>query len=133
MNASTLYTRAPTSVNHLRAQKRKAYSRQVVSSEVDNLWIREATVVGQQLRALREAKDWSREKLAGEARVSLSTIARCENEDRVPNGRNLVAIADALGVTLDELFGRTSRVVSKRAASSTGGSPRADQRKPAAA
>ncbi len=62
------------------------------------------------MRELREARGWSREKLAGEARVSLSTVVRVENEDHVPQGRKLVAIADALEVSLDDLFGRSDRM-----------------------
>lgn len=62
--------------------------------------------LGEKIRSLREARDWSREKLAVEADVSYSTIVRTEL-GREPRYGHLKRIAKAFGVTLDELDGDT--------------------------
>jgi transcriptional regulator with XRE-family HTH domain len=58
------------------------------------------------LRDLRAARGWSRERVAAESNVSLMTIIRME-QGRYPRVENVIAIADALGVSLDELVGRS--------------------------
>lgn len=57
-----------------------------------------------ELERLRVAKGWSRERLAGEAGLSLATIERIELGRRTPQLTTAVKIANALGVGLDELF-----------------------------
>ncbi len=57
------------------------------------------------LSSLRAARNWTRERLAAEAGVSLATIWRMEH-GQYPRVEHLIAIADALGVSTDELLGR---------------------------
>ena len=57
------------------------------------------------LSSLRAARSWTRERLAAEAGVSLATIWRMEH-GQYPRVEHLIAIADALGVSTDELLGR---------------------------
>jgi DNA-binding XRE family transcriptional regulator len=63
--------------------------------------------IAEALRRTREARGWSREELAMHSGVSYGAIAQIEtgrrNDVRL---RSLVALADALGVSLDELAGR---------------------------
>ncbi len=56
------------------------------------------------IRELREARGWSQEKLAAEAEVSFFTISRLENGHHRPNRSTAKAIANALGVHVEELF-----------------------------
>lgn len=58
---------------------------------------------GQIVREARTAKGLSREALAVEVNVSVSTIVRLENHDATPAFRTAVRIARLLGVALDEL------------------------------
>lgn len=55
---------------------------------------------------LRRIRGWSRERLAAEAGVSLATVWRLEN-GRYPRVEHLVAVADALEVSVDQLLGRS--------------------------
>lgn len=57
-----------------------------------------------ELERLRRAKGWSRERLAGEAGLSLNTIERIERQGRTPQVTTAVKIARALGVTIADLF-----------------------------
>lgn len=57
------------------------------------------------LRRLRGLRGWSRERLAAEAGVSLSTIWRAER-GTYPRVEHLIAIAEALGTSTDAVLGR---------------------------
>lgn len=68
------------------------------------------------LRAARERKGWTQEDLAREANersggahleYSPWLVNHCEAGLYDPHGSLLIALADALGVTTDELLGRT--------------------------
>ena len=59
---------------------------------------------GEQIRALREAKGLSQEELAFRAHVHRTYLGGIERGERNPSLKNITAIADALGVTLSELF-----------------------------
>jgi DNA-binding XRE family transcriptional regulator len=54
---------------------------------------------------LREARGWSREKLAAETGLSFATIQRLES-GKYPRVEHVMRVADALGVSIDELLGR---------------------------
>lgn len=63
------------------------------------------------LAALRKAKGWSQDALAAHSGLSRETIAALEQGRQMDKPiLKLVAIAQALGVSLDALFGRTPRV-----------------------
>ena len=57
------------------------------------------------VKGFRESRGWSREKLAAEAGVSLATVQRLET-GTYPRVEHLVQVADALGVSVDEILGR---------------------------
>jgi uncharacterized protein (DUF488 family) len=60
------------------------------------------------VRALREARGWSRERLAKEACINTRTLARLEGEGAIQPGFFTVgAVAEALEVSLDDLFRET--------------------------
>lgn len=61
------------------------------------------SVIRQRIRALRQAKGWSLEALAGKASLSVSTLSRLETGNRRIALDQLVPIAKSLGTTLDEL------------------------------
>lgn len=64
-----------------------------------------ARALAHQVRALREGREWTRERLAKEAGVHVRALARLECEGSTQSGFFTVgAIADALEVSLDELF-----------------------------
>lgn len=59
------------------------------------------------LKKLRRDRGWSQQKLAEEAGVSYMVITRIEQGiSKEPTIISMVSLADALGVTLDELVGR---------------------------
>jgi len=56
------------------------------------------------LRQLRRAKGWSQEFLAEEAAMHRTYLAGIERSLRNPSLENLIKLANALGVSLAELF-----------------------------
>ncbi|WP_392753999.1 DUF488 family protein [Streptomyces sp. LN590] len=68
-----------------------------------------ASALAHQVRTRRESREWTRERLAKEAGIHVRTLARLESEGAIQSGFFTVgAIADALEVTLDELFRSTA-------------------------
>ena len=63
-----------------------------------------AVALGRRIRGLRNAKDWSQERLAEEADLDRSYIAGIEVGARNPSLKSLERLASALGVSLAELF-----------------------------
>ncbi len=66
--------------------------------------------IGRRARELRELLGLTQEEVAGRALVARNTIARIERGDRIPGIGTLARIAAALGVTEQELLGRSDRV-----------------------
>lgn len=62
--------------------------------------------IGYRIRELRTQRPerWTQEDLAERARISVSFLSMIERGERVPHVETLAAIAQALGVTLSELF-----------------------------
>ena len=67
----------------------------------------EHLTIGQAMRKARKAKKYTLEKLEKKAGISRQSIGRWERDKVSPNILNVISIADVLGVTLDELVGRT--------------------------
>ncbi|MDX3078578.1 DUF488 family protein [Streptomyces sp. MI02-7b] len=64
-----------------------------------------AQELARRVRALREARGWTRERLAKEAGLHTRTLVRLESEGAVQPGFFTVgALAAALAISLDELF-----------------------------
>jgi transcriptional regulator with XRE-family HTH domain len=59
--------------------------------------------VGPRLRTLRQQRDTTLTDLAAETGISVSTLSRLESGDRRPTLELLLPLAQAYGVTLDEL------------------------------
>ena len=59
---------------------------------------------GQRVRELRQAKGLSQEDLAFKSRVHRTYLGGIERGERNPSLKNIAAIAEALGITLSELF-----------------------------
>ncbi|WP_413800152.1 DUF488 family protein [Streptomyces iranensis] len=69
-----------------------------------------ARALARRVRGLREERGWTRERLAKEASVQPSTLARLEGGGAIQPGFFTIGwVAEALGVSLDDLF-RQSRV-----------------------
>ena len=62
--------------------------------------------IGQAMRTVREEKGYSRQKLVNKSKVPLYSIVAWERDKCIPNVLSMIDIADALGVSLDELVGR---------------------------
>ena len=58
------------------------------------------------LKACRQLRQLSQEKAAVQCGISYGTFRRYETGRRIPNLLILCAMADAFGVTLDQLAGR---------------------------
>ena len=58
---------------------------------------------GTRVRERREELGISRERLAYEAAVSVSTVTRLELSDQLPNTASLLRIARVIDLTLDEI------------------------------
>lgn len=57
------------------------------------------------LRSIRKSQGLSQQDLADKARVDRGTISRLENFRQSPSLETATTLADALGVSLDELVG----------------------------
>ena len=67
------------------------------------------------LKRLRKEKGWSQQKLAEKAGISYVVITKVEQgQTKDPTLSSLTKLADALGVSLDELAGRSSSRSSKK-------------------
>ena len=62
--------------------------------------------VGQRIRDLRQARDWSQQLLADNAQIERAHLSRLEDGRREAGLRVLERIANALGVDVVELFRR---------------------------
>ena len=64
------------------------------------------TVYGQRLVEAMGKNGFSAKSLAKKAGVSVSAIYGALERDKIPNAFTLACLADALGVTMDWLYGR---------------------------
>ena len=62
--------------------------------------------LGRRIRDLRtqRAERWTQEDLSERAKISVSFLSMIERGERVPHVETLAALAEALGVSLAELF-----------------------------
>jgi transcriptional regulator with XRE-family HTH domain len=66
--------------------------------------------IADNLKRLRKAKGWSQHKLSNEAGLSLTSITKLEQGVTTdPVISTIVKIANALGISLDELVDRKSQ------------------------
>lgn len=63
--------------------------------------------IGEAIKKAREDKGWSQNRLSIKSGVAILNITNWERGLAFPNIINLIPVADALGITLDELVGRT--------------------------
>ncbi len=59
---------------------------------------------GEKLQALRKARGWSQEELAGQIHVSRQTLSKWESGGAVPDTENVIALSRIFGVTTDYLL-----------------------------
>jgi len=64
--------------------------------------------IGERIKLLRESRDWTQRDLAVAADMWPQDVARFESDKNMPRIEALTKLADALGVTLDELTGRVT-------------------------
>ena len=62
---------------------------------------------GKRLREIRIARNMKQQTLADAVNIALRTYQHYEKGDREPSLSTLIALADALDVSVDELLGRT--------------------------
>jgi len=67
-------------------------------------------ISGTKLRLARQARGFSQQQLAGMARVSRQAVSAVESGQSDPSLRVALALAQALGMTVEELFGSEGRV-----------------------
>ena len=63
--------------------------------------------IGEAIKKARIDKGLSRSELSFKARIPVQNIYQWETDRAYPSIINLIPVADALGLTLDELVGRT--------------------------
>jgi transcriptional regulator with XRE-family HTH domain len=68
---------------------------------------------GERIRRLREAKGLSQEELAFRASMHRTYLGGIERGERNPSLKNISAIAEALDVSLSELFNYEKRKLSR--------------------
>jgi len=62
-------------------------------------------MIGKNIKKIRQQKKLSQEKLARSADISLNTLTKIESGfTKRPSLQTIKQIADALGITIDELF-----------------------------
>jgi transcriptional regulator with XRE-family HTH domain len=69
--------------------------------------------IGEAIKKARIDKGLSRSELSFEARIPVQNIYQWETDRAYPSIINLILVADVLGVTLDELVGRTVKADDK--------------------
>ena len=62
---------------------------------------------GERLREIRVERNMKQQTLADAVNIALRTYQHYEKGDREPSLSTLIALADALDVSVDELLGRT--------------------------
>ena len=84
-------------------------------------------ISGAKLRFARQARGYSQQQLAGMAGVSRQAVSAVESGQSDPSLRVALALAQALGLTVEELFGAEGKVASVSARlvgqDTSGGSP----------
>jgi len=64
-------------------------------------------MLAKRIKELRKKSSWSQQKLAEKAGVSYNTITKIEQgAATMPTIQTMIKIADAFGISLDELVGR---------------------------
>jgi transcriptional regulator with XRE-family HTH domain len=63
--------------------------------------------MGERLKRLREAAGLSQPQLAQATGVPVGSLRQWEQDRRLPSLQGFITVADGLGVSLDELAGRT--------------------------
>lgn len=63
--------------------------------------------IGKRIVRLRESREWNQRELAKRVNLNVSVMNRIESGERPVRDHELIAIADALDVTTDELLGRS--------------------------
>ncbi len=67
------------------------------------------------IKELREEKQWTQKELADKIGNVQRNISNWENGTSEPDCENILKLADAFNVTLDELFGRNCNVITATA------------------
>jgi len=67
--------------------------------------------MNENLRRLRELRALSQRELAARARLSVTTVNRIETGQRKPMPRTVRRLAEALGVTPEELLAEQPRLI----------------------
>lgn len=75
----------------------------------------EKVLIGRRIRALRNAKGWTQEKLGVESGISYKFIGEIERGLQNPSFETLVKIAVALRVVLPDLFRFEQETLDKKA------------------
>ena len=65
--------------------------------------------IGEYIKEARESKGYSQNELARMSRIARANIGHWERGETFPSIINLIPVADALGITLDELVGRRQK------------------------
>jgi len=65
-----------------------------------------AGAIGGRIQSLRRERQWSQRALCAKLGIDTSKLSKYENGEHLPPHLTLVRIADAFGVSLDELMGR---------------------------
>jgi len=64
-------------------------------------------MLASRLKDFRKAKGWSQQKLAEKTRLSFNAITKIEQGlAKHPTLKTLIKLADAFGISIDELVGR---------------------------
>ena len=64
-------------------------------------------MIAKKIKELRKKSSWSQQKLAEKAGVSYNTVTKIEQgAATMPTIQTMIKIADAFGISLDELVGR---------------------------
>ena len=69
-------------------------------------------MLSRKIKELRKKAGWSQQKLAEKAGLSYNTITKIEQGvATMPTIQTMIKIADAFGITLDELVGRNKKLL----------------------
>lgn len=62
--------------------------------------------IGERIKQERKKRGWTQARLAKEADIALVTVQYYEEGRTLPGALSLIGLADAFGVSIDDLVGR---------------------------
>lgn len=98
-------------MSHVKSVQAMSWTKRSATATFQRMVQERHRQIGENIVRIREARGWSQERLAHEAKVSSKTVSRLENGGSEGRGGTMRQIAGALGVTIGEILTTTQDAV----------------------